>query len=79
MHGCGTRGSSPKAGDPLSFGAFITGATKKLNIVVGANVLCNYRVDFWNYAKAGNPKRVVRAKIAPYFPAGEAVSPPAGK
>jgi hypothetical protein len=58
---------------------FITGTTKNLNTVVGGNVACNYRVDFWNYARGGNPKRVVPAKIAPYFPAGEAVSAPAGK
>ncbi|MGA9274562.1 MAG: hypothetical protein WBV40_09500 [Candidatus Cybelea sp.] len=58
---------------------FIADTTKKRNTVVGGNIGCNYRVDFWNYAEGGNPKRVVPAKIAPYFPAGEAVSPPAGK
>jgi hypothetical protein len=62
------------------FQPYIGGTTRRLNTVVAGNtaVECPNRVDFWNFAKGGNPKRVLPANISPIWPFGATLSPPAG-
>jgi|HubBroStandDraft_6_1064221.scaffolds.fasta_scaffold240996_1 hypothetical protein len=67
------------SGDYISlFQPFIGGTTRKRNTVVAGNlaVECSYRLDFWNYADGGNPKRVMPPNIAPEEAAGATLSPP---
>jgi hypothetical protein len=62
------------------FQPFIGGTTRKHNTVVEGNLAIgrSFRLDFWNYADGGNPKRVTPPNIAPESPAGATLSPPAG-
>jgi hypothetical protein len=59
---------------------FIGGTTSRRNTVVAGNssVQCPNRVDVWNFAKGGNPKRVLPADISPVWPFGATLSPPGG-
>jgi hypothetical protein len=59
---------------------YIGGTTHKLNTVVSGNtsVTCSNRLNFWNYANGGNPKRVMPADISPASGTGTSLSPPAG-
>lgn len=58
---------------------FLNGTTPKKNAVVAGNISCSYRMDFFNFANGGNPKRVLPAEIAPYDAWGQSVSPPSAK
>lgn len=42
--------------------------------VVGGNLDCTFRFDYWSYAKGGSPKRSIEAAIAPEYGAGQTVS-----
>ena len=71
--------SCAPSGDYMqAFQPFIGGTTRVQNAVVAGDLGCSNRLGFWNYANGGNPKRVIPADIAPAYPSGASVSPPAG-
>jgi len=57
---------------------YIGGTTPRRNTVVAGNsaVQCPNRVDVWDFAKGGNPKRVLPSDISPVWPFGATLSPP---
>ena len=42
--------------------------------VVGGNLDCTFRLDYWNYARGGHPTKWVDASIAPEYGSGQTVS-----
>lgn len=48
----------------------------KAKVVLGGNLWCTYRFDFWKYGKGRNPKRTLPSGDAPEKPYGQALSPP---
>lgn len=60
---------------------YIGGTGRRMNTVIAGNtaVECPNRVGIWNFAKGGNPKRVLPAGIAPALPAGATLSAPAAR
>jgi hypothetical protein len=55
---------------------FVYDKTKHLKTVLGGNLWCSYRFDFWKYAKGRNPKRTLSSEDAPENPYGQSVSLP---
>jgi hypothetical protein len=54
---------------------FINGTVRPDHGLVGGNLWCTYRTNFWNYIKQGDPKRSLPSDIAPELAAGQTVSP----
>jgi hypothetical protein len=55
---------------------FIGGLTPKRNSVIAGNLDCQHRLNVWNYANGGNPKRSFAAAISPGTAIGESLSKP---
>jgi hypothetical protein len=66
-------GSSEPSTDVVQ--PWITGKTLATKTVLGENIACTSRFDFWNYEDGGIPRRTMHAKIAPQTSLGDTVSP----
>lgn len=53
---------------------FLNGTNKPFHAMVGGNLYCDNRYDFWNYIRGGDPKRNLPGEIAPLLSYGQTVS-----
>jgi hypothetical protein len=53
---------------------FISGPYRPYHRVVGGNLGCTYRYNFWSYIKGGDPKRSLPYNLAPELASGQTVS-----
>jgi hypothetical protein len=54
---------------------FLNGTNHPNHAIVGGNLNCSYRYNFWNYIRGGDPKRNLPYDIAPELASGQVVSP----
>ena len=54
---------------------FINSTVWPTHRVVGGNLWCTYRTNFWKYKKGGDPKRSLPYDISPELAAGQTISP----
>lgn len=55
---------------------FLYGAKGHIGRVVGGNIDCTARIDFWDYQKGGNPLRSLSSSVAAGTSWGQAISRP---
>jgi hypothetical protein len=55
---------------------FILDKPKHPKVVLGGNLWCSYRFDFWKYAKGKKPVRTLSGSDAPENPYGQSISSP---
>jgi hypothetical protein len=53
---------------------YMTGTSKRPNTIIGGNLACDYRFDFWAYTRGGDPRKVLPSDTAPQLSAGQTVS-----